>query len=771
MLRWFIAILFSFSISAHAGTFSQVQLGGAASTGWFELKIGGGGNVNGMCFASDGTKVVRTDSNGEYLYFGGIWNQLVSTNSFPSGFNFFDVYNNGSGVYECAVAPSNTSHFYMVYDGYVFASTNKGINWTQTAFTQDISANSNDAFRSIQHKMAVDPINDNVVWMGTETALYYTQNGGASWTTVSIGSIPSPLPAYSGGANANGAYLIEFDASGGSSGGMTKNIFVSSYGNGLYESTNSGSTFSAVGSSPTTHLAMAADGSGNLYYLDNVGGASQYGNLWRLNSGSWTDIFNAASNSANPVGFTLDPSNLTHIFLGDAAANGGNGGIRWSLNSGSSWNGPTGTITISATDIPWLNGAPAGVAVLRFDPTVTTQLDFGTGLGFFYTPAPTGTCTSSCAGLTFTSNTVAIEQLVARWIVSPPAGVSGSPGYPILSAYDQPVWDVPNPNIYPSSHGVIGGFNVVQGSSGDWASSNPNYIFVIANNGACSTENSGYSTNGGATWSQFGSVTPCTTNSTRAGCIAASSPTNIVWLPTDAGSNNNGPWYTTNGAVSWSSASVPGNVPASGVTGWLGNYYNYGIYCAADRVTAGEFYLYNDGASGAGVQGIYKSTNNGATFTYVYSGTSLSGGRGNAQMRTVPGQAGNIFWTAGNSLAYPDTNSTFWFSQNAGTSWTQIAGVESALSFGFGKAATGHTYPAIYYIGWYDVSGTYTYGTWRCINFDGDSCSASADWTMIASGYPLGNFDPIDAVDGDNNIYGRIYVATRGAGWFYGQFN
>ena len=56
-------------------------------------------------------------------------------------------------------------------------------------------------------------------------------------------------------------------------------------------------------------------------------------------------------------------------------------------------------------------------------------------------------------------------------------------------------------------------------------------------------EESGYSTNGGQTWTPFPSFIPGAGTDFIGGTIAASSPTNIIWAPADG----NDPYYTLNG--------------------------------------------------------------------------------------------------------------------------------------------------------------------------------------------------------------------------------
>ena len=184
------------------GNGGTVVVDPASSNNWQPLAVGGGGWVTGIDIAPDGTMVVRTDTYGAYIWNGTQWQQLVTSTSMPA--TFIQPGNgpglNTSGVYEIQIAPSNSSIMYMEYMGYVFKSTNKGTTWTQTSFAQ-VTDGSNDAYRMDGQKMAIDPNNPNVVYVGTPTnGLFVTTNGGVTWQSVS--AVPqrrsdgAALPAF-----------------------------------------------------------------------------------------------------------------------------------------------------------------------------------------------------------------------------------------------------------------------------------------------------------------------------------------------------------------------------------------------------------------------------------------------------------------------------------------------------------------------------------------------------------------------------------------------
>ena len=112
--------------------------------------------LTGIDIAPDGTMVVRTDTYGAYIWNGTQWQQLVTSTSMPAAFVTPTLAGIHQGVYEIQIAPSNSNILYMMYEGYVFQSTNKGTTWTETSFAP-VTENPNDAYRMDGQKMAVDP--------------------------------------------------------------------------------------------------------------------------------------------------------------------------------------------------------------------------------------------------------------------------------------------------------------------------------------------------------------------------------------------------------------------------------------------------------------------------------------------------------------------------------------------------------------------------------------------------------------------------------------
>jgi Bacterial Ig domain/Purple acid Phosphatase, N-terminal domain len=617
---------------------------------WQQLPIGAGGFISGMDIAPDNTTVVRTDTAGAFIWNGAEWQQLVTSSSMPAAFVDNAVSFN-SGTYEIQIAPSDSSDMYMVYPVYeantyppvagVYKSTNKGTTWTQTSFTPietEASLNANGPYRMWGQKMAVNPTNPNNVYVGTGAqGLFETTDGGNTWSNVS--GVPV---ATSTGGNCPGITGILFDPS------NTSVIYVASYGNGIYQSTNGGTSWSKIDGSggPTTVMfaAISTNGTDGTYFA-----IDSNGNLWVYAASTWTEPLS----SGDVEGVAVDPDNQSHIVTVDQ-----NGNLNESNNTGSTWGGWSANPTLVANDIPWLATLGGSYPVgLYFDQVVPDKLHANSEIGVWSTTLSGSIATSSPA--TWTDQSVGIEQVVPNEIIVPPVASST----PILASWDHAVF-TSNLTSYPSIVGPIAGGNVVAGWSIDYASSNPNFIAVLADGTyAGGPQGSAYSTNDGQTWTLF----PNLPYDTFGGNIAVSTPTNLIFA--DAGGAQ--PYYTTNSTsstVTWNPITLPG---VSSWSGFIGAYYDPTRVIAADRVLANTFYLYYPG------YGVFKSTNGGASWTLVNNGSSFPAYAGTIQLEATPGEAGDLwmsFGTIGNPGGAPALTGLY-HSTNGGTTWTAIPSI------------------------------------------------------------------------------------------------
>jgi hypothetical protein len=695
-----------------------------ATAQWDTVKVGGGGWVTGIEIAADGTKATRTDTYGGYYWTGTAWTQLVTKSSMPAGDFGFDSNGDslsGGGIYEIAIAPSNTSHFYMIYNGYVFSSTNHGGTWTRASPAQQTDLDPNSSFRWYGVHLAVDPNNENIVYAGEAThGLFKSSNAGSSWS--SVGSVAAS-------ADAKGI-AIAFDPNSTHPGNVTQGIYVCSNGTGVYHSTDGGSTWTLTSSGPTSCQDMIVTSAGVVWLCADNGS----NHTWKY-TGTWSNI-NTGSQTARGQTVQVVGSNVYVAIDGTQ--------LMISTNGGSTWTDPNFNDTFTSADVPWLGVTrflPYGVVGrMRWDP-IASRLYESEGIGVMYTTAPAATTS-------WQDQTAGIENMVGVKLVSSPDGSLNT------VEYDRPTFHIISPTTYPTTQGPNNNAtasSVLAGWDEDYATTNTSYLALYANWQGIDV--SAYSNNGGSTWTLFPSHPSLTGTVTGEGSMAVSTPTNSVIAQsfgTAGGGTAGTMYYTTDNGSSWHISAVSGG---NGGWGGAGNILlNRHIVCA-DRVTSGTFYAY-----GGTTKGVYKSTDGGINWSRVHTGALNIYDGFNAIMRCVPGNAGNLFWTAGGVGG--STSGSFYRSTDGGATWTALPNVLEVYAFGFGAPSTPGAYPAVYIFGW--VSGVP--GIYRSDNAD----QATPTWTQLGSdAFPLGSNDLITWVEGDATTFNRAYVSFRGSSFAY----
>lgn len=631
----------------------------------------------------------------------------------------------------------------MVYNNNVFSSSNRGAAWTLLS-TFPVSAGTvgstiGNNTRTWGKFIAVDPANANVVYVSTPAnGVYVTTNGGTSWSSVS--SVTASSDASYGSA------LIAFDPSSSVSGGKTQGIYIESYGQGVWHSTNAGASWTQIVATgtPTTGIHMVVDGSGIVWLIDANFHVNEY------SSGAWTVPVN------NMWAVAVDPNNLSHIFCITSG-----GGLYYTLNSGSSWNNASNNTNRTATDVPWLawtNENFMSAGDIKFDPAHSNILDFAEGIGFWdsdITTENTSTQTSF-----WTSQTAGIENLDGAFALSVPSGSlifsfwDRPFFYGASATYVSPACTGGGPTAYPCEHGVNNTYSIIKGYSVDYCTGSSTALVGLANStGGTVNDTSGYSTDGGKTWSTFAAIPSDVVSSNFIGgsiaCGSASggSPQNVVWCESNGGSC----YCSVNGGSSWTViTTVPG---ATGGT----NYYLSSFTVASDKVT-GQFYIYTPN-TGGGSDGVYTATS-GCT-SWTSKGSPGIQATFNTKFRSVPGESGNLFLTAGVQSPPHPAAISFYKSTNNGQTWTiPNSNVQEIYSFGFGAPQVNGNYPTLYIWGW--ISNVL--GIWR-------SGDGGVTYTSINNGYPANIFSQVIAIEGDMNTYGTVYVNTGGSGVIRGTLN
>ena len=159
----------------------------------------------------------------------------------------------------------------------------------------------------------------------------------------------------------------------------------------------------------------------------------------------------------------------------------------------------------------------------------------------------------------------------------------------------------------------------------------------------------------------------------------------------------------------------------------------------ADRAAPALFYACDGGK-------MYSSADDGVTFIRRET-VVLPTGRG--WLCATPGKTGHLWLAASKSGLHR--------SVDGGAGFDRIAAVKEAQAFGFGAAAPGRDYPALYLMGTVDgVDGVFR------------SDDTGQKWTRINDDeHQYGLLG--QAITGDPRTYGRVYLGTGGRGILVGE--
>jgi len=724
------------------------------------MKIGAGGWVTQIYGADDGTLICKTDTAGAYVWdtINSVWVPIVTPASMPASAHPAGLYYQ-SGIWECAIAPSNSNKIFLFYYENLYVSTNKGSSFSLTAyqtFRTPLEGQSDAQKHRSQH-IAVDPLDENTLYASDNTNLYVSHDSGVYFNKLNSGTIPSCESTDGGG------YSIVFDRTSSPVGGRTGTIYISSWGNQVYKSTDAGATWSATSSGPVavTRFAIGSDSAVWTLSGDTTSSAQTTVHLWKYVSGSWSQLsFASMGLSASPVAlWSLDvaPGASQPVVVVNEEG-------QLNVFNGSTWTGPL-NFTRAFGDVPWLAATTLNFnymecSCVMFDPVVANKLWVSNGIGVFTTTFPSST-------FVWTPVSAGIENLTNNVVTS-------SPSYPSVAfagVWDKSVFVISDPAVYQSSCLVNRHF-----LNDCWelapAASDPSYIFGLITKTGFLIDDSGYYRNG--SWNYFptapfyftlttsaksnagesvlhfaspiapaiyppiairvngtgsptwhatalpsgGNIsidTPLLADinagtvmlffSAPSGCLAATTPSNIVAC-SEMGAY---PIYTKDGGNTWriidlSSFGVPTGGFVAG-NGWGNGVFNRNHFIAADS-RDGTFYLLNhtSGASNAW-NGIYTATDPAGSWTQKYSGILPGSFQPNSDLLRTPPYFGGGYDTTGH-LFYSDCRSysgKFIFSIDHGATWKSVAdggiALQGVLAYGFGvPMRSPPTRPSIFWV-------------------------------------------------------------------------
>lgn len=701
---------------------------------WKPMKIGGGGWVVGLSInpAEKDLIYARTDVSGAYRWVPATssWKQVVTSTSMPPEYVGYGRY---LGVDSIVGAPSDANVAYMamgsepyaVTAGQVFRSTNRGDTWTATKFRDTgVKVEANGEGRQEGERLAVDPVNSNVVYFASiQDGLWVTENGGAAWAKVAA------VPA---GKHPHGINTVVFDRTSGTTKSpdgteRTRRLYVTVEGAGVHETTDAGANWKKISDGAAGDAGRARDalvGPDGSYYVVYDGDKSTAGGVWkRTSAGQWSDITPQLKEGGKDKPYwaiavdPFDPQRVVAMMHGGRCFVSGDQGVTWTHHD----------FALKSPNIRWLETQTnwfLSTGQLAFDPHDKGRLWYAEGFGVWWTRD------LSPHHIPWQAASEGIEEVCGNDVIAPPGGK------PVGAMWDAGVFHFGDVDTYTAQRSQP---TFMSAWSLDWCPRDPKFLVAVFRSHldfVPNAKSSGYSTDGGLTWTRFPAVEKgALPADLDYGVIAvsANNPDHIVWCPT-AGKL---PYFTTDRGATWTQSNFGGTRQ----TGHREPYTSMKPLCA-DRVEPDTFYFYTP------QDGLWRSTDGGATFALV--GDPLVN-RWNAILKSTPGRARDLWFASGQGTG-------LYHSTDGGATWTKSPGISIASNVALGRSAKPDGYPTLYVAG-ADNGGSS--GIYR-------STDQGATWDRLVD-YPLGIFDTVDAMDADKDVFGRVYLSFTSAGFAYGK--
>ncbi len=680
---------------------------------WDSVAIGGGGFVTAVVPTGErGVVYARTDVGGAYRRDAGTgrWHALQDWLS--------EDQTGLLGVDALAVDPNDAARVYLLAGiAYlnggrtaVLRSNDHGKSFAITDVTAQFKTHGNGMGRQNGERLAVDPGDGKVLYAGSRAnGLFVSMDAGATWrrnAALDVTTTPN---------GAGIAFVLPDPASATPEGARRLFVGVSRFGSvgpNLYRSDDGGATFVPVAGTPPglmPHRA-ALDRRGYLYvtFADGAGPhphATQpepvkQGAVFRyaIDARSWQDVTPPGIRSAFS-GIAIDRNDPRRILAS-------------TINTFAPQGDAKGDRIFLSRD----GGASWTDLVARGFARDNAGIDWIAGHGIHWTGSIAFDPFDGRAAWVTSGNGVFrtddVDATPATWRFdvagmeeTVPLNMASVPGGPMISV----VGDVDgfvhrDPARYSPTHQPRMGTTFGLALAGARPA-------VMARAGAHV-----YTTiDGGASWQAAPSVKG------RNGQLALSADGGVL-LHSPAKSARS--WRTVDLGMRWTE-----------VAGLEGD-----ARPVADPVDPERFYAYQDGA-------FLASTDGGKSFVVM---ATLPAGGSNV-LGTAPGRAGDV-WV-------PLKDGGLARSIDGGHAFARLPDVHYCGAVGFGRAADGASYPAVYI--WGTVAGRRgvhrsldTGLTWQRINDDAHQYGGPGDGRFVV---------------GDMNVFGRVYMSTAGRGIVYGE--
>ncbi len=727
---------------------------------WKPVRLGAGGFVTGMVIhpLDPNVRYCRTDVGNAYRWDTAVneWVPMLVRNGtagIPASAASAPAW---LGVESVAIDPQNLNVVLISFParytysirmaGSVFRSTDGGRNFVKSDLAVKMVPNVATG-RNKGERMGIDPNDSQIAYYGTmENGLWKSANGGLNWTQLTTSGAPAAT------ANVIG---IRFDRV-----SPTATTVYAIVGTGsVLKSTDAGVTWANVssGSALTTAAGNSViDAQGNLYVPKP--GTNTICKLTR--AGVWsalTPTFGSSGNTANNL--AVDPVNPLRIF-----AVGSGGCVSRSLDGGATWTS-LGNFLQFANTLGWLPQVTNGTASawrsnggIQFDSTGRLWLPQGNEGVLNVVPSATNTETNIYP-LQWRIDSKGIEEFVGRDVVLAPGGGD----QPIVAMEDGTAFLIENPDTFVALQAHLADQHINAGTSLSVCPNDPDFIVVACAdvyNVGSQQDYSGYSTDGGLTWTKF--AARAGTPSVKAGIIAvsrrngwAAGSDHLVWYPT----GNRAPFWSHDGGQTWTLGAGLGvdyTVNTGAFTDGTSGFWDPSLKqhtLVADQFVPDKFTFHT---TWGGPSRLYQSVDGGVNWTAI-SGHGLPSAQ-NATILSNPYVSGDYWFVDGQD---DSSAKGIWHSTNGGTVYAKLTNVDRANNVAIGKAAgtAGAAPYSIYIYG--RLTSTTDWGVFRSID-------AGVTWDRL-SYFPTGQFDMPTSMAASQDTFGLVYISYKGNSFVYGR--
>jgi len=667
---------------------------------WRNVQIAGGGFVTGFVFnpSRKGLLYARTDVGGAYRWDGGAGHWVPLTD-WAADWNLY-------GIESMATDATDPDRLYLATgtytndwagNGALLRSTDQGRTFQRTDLPFKLGGNEDG--RSMGERLAIDPADHRTLYLGTrKNGLWRSTDYGVTWRQV------GGFPVTGGASSGVGLSFVTF----GPAGSRTIYVGAADKHTSLYRSTDGGVTWQAVAGQPTGQLphhgVLSGDGSLYLTYTDAPGpNGVKAGSVWKYTpaDGTWKDISPIRGDGFGFAGLAVDPQHPATVMVTTLDRWWPSDELYRSTDGGATWKALGATSVRDASAAPYVGtGIGHWMGALALDPFDPAHVLYGTGAGLW---ASNDVTAADRGGAThWTVPVKGLEETAVLGLVAPPGGK-------LISALGD-IGGFRHDNLAKVPAAASSGPRFSNTTGVDFAQAKPDIVVRV---GYSDQARGAYSTDGGATWQPFAGA-PVSAAGGGTVAISADGGT-VVWT-----ASGQVPSFSTDRGASWTAST---GLPS-------------GTAVLADRSAAGTFYALSGGT-------LFASTDGGRSFT------ARAGGLPGGHLKAAPGSTGDLWIADGGGLLH---------STDGGVNFSRLGNVRGAESVGFGKAAPGATYPALYLAGTVNgVTGIFRStdggGAWKRINDDQHQYGAGSS-----------------VITGDPDVYGRVYLGSGAArGVLYGE--